>query len=118
MIIICGGSGGSGGGGGGGSMSKNGDAGQPGEVVREANLADRNERLKRVLEKTNAEYKQVTQGVNNLIKAQSALEKSGPTGPGSKNYDLNNQLTRAVDRGLDKRNILKQRYKNIRGKLT
>ena len=36
---MCGGSGGSGGrsGGGGGDMSKNGDAGQPGEVVRAAN---------------------------------------------------------------------------------
>ena len=33
---MCGGSGG----GGGGSMSKNGDAGQPGEVVREANKAN------------------------------------------------------------------------------
>ena len=42
MVDICGGSGGgkSGGGrsgGGGGDMSKNGDAGQPGEVVRAAN---------------------------------------------------------------------------------
>ena len=40
MVDICGGSGGSKGGGGGGGSSEagtNGDAGQPGEVVRQAN---------------------------------------------------------------------------------
>ncbi len=37
MLNTCGGSGGSKGGGGGGGGSTNGDAGQPGEVVRQAN---------------------------------------------------------------------------------
>lgn len=39
MLNTCGGSGGSKGGGGGGGGSTNGDAGQPGEVVRAANNA-------------------------------------------------------------------------------
>jgi hypothetical protein len=113
-------SGGGGGRGGrsGGGGSTNGDAGQPGEVVRAANVANRNDQLKRAMEKTNAEYQRVTQGMNNLAKAQKAIEKSGPTGPGTKNYELNTQLTRALNKGLDRREILKRRYKNIKSRLT
>lgn len=48
---MCGGSGGSKGGGGGGGGSTNGDAGQPGEVVRQAN---------QMREKRGAEYDRLT----------------------------------------------------------
>ena len=118
---MCGGSGGgkSGGGGGGGSSEAgtNGDAGQPGEVVRQAN----NEQLKRVLGRNMAEHRKIEQGIANIEKAQEALVRSGPTGPGSKNYDLDNRLTRALNKGMDRKEILRTRIKNIvkrRGKPT
>lgn len=103
----------SGGGGSGGRSngggSTNGDAGQPGEVARAAN----NEQLKRVLGRNMAEYRKVDQGIINIEKAQDALVKSGPTGPGSKNYELNNRLTEALMRGIGKKEVLRTRIKNI-----
>jgi hypothetical protein len=115
-------SGGSGGGGNGGQTSGGGgspaDAGQPGEVFRVAQQAKDNDQLKRVLGRNIKEYKKTEAGLSNLEKTQAAL---GPTGPGSKNHALNNQLNRAISKGLDKKQIIKKRLQNIvarRGKPT
>ena len=96
-------------GGGGSGGRTNGGGSTNGEVVRAAN----NEQLKRVLGRNMAEYRTIDQGITNIEKAQDALVKSGPTGPGSKNYELNNRLTEALMRGIGKKEVLRTRIKNI-----
>lgn len=85
---MCGGSGGSKGGGGGGGGSTNGDAGQPGEVVRQANKAPGADyarataqiaTLDAEIAKTNRAYEAATQagdrdGRKMLRKLRSSLE--------------------------------------------
>jgi hypothetical protein len=85
---MCGGSGGSKGGGGGGGGSTNGDAGQPGEVVRAANNAPGADyarataqiaTLDAEIAKTNRAYEAATQagdrdGRKMLRKLRSSLE--------------------------------------------
>ena len=64
MIICCGGSGG-----GGGDMSKNGDAGQPGEVFRaaeEAKLQARVDNMNQIVGNLNKEVNTKKQGVANM----------------------------------------------------
>jgi hypothetical protein len=112
-----GGKGGRKGGGGGGAR----DAQQPGEVFRAAQSTKTNDQLKKALGKNISQYKKLETGVSNLEKTQSEIERSGPTGPGSRNHELNNQLTRAIITGMNKKAIIRTRLKNIvarRGKPT
>lgn len=88
MLNTCGGSGGSKGGGGGGGGSTNGDAGQPGEVVRAANNAPGADYARATAQiaildaeiaKTNRAYEAATQagdrdGRKMLRKLRSSLE--------------------------------------------
>jgi hypothetical protein len=88
VLNTCGGSGGSKGGGGGGGGSTNGDAGQPGEVVRAANNAPGADYARATAQiaildaeiaKTNRAYEAATQagdrdGRKMLRKLRSSLE--------------------------------------------
>ena len=97
-------------GGGGRSGRGGGDAGQPGEVVREAN----NLRLKSVQDNLKAEYSKTMQGLRNLDNEVAKLEREGFTNRGQRNHQLYTSLLGASMNAQHKADVLKIRYKNIK----
>lgn len=110
--FMCGGSGGSKSGGGGG------DAGQPGEVVRAADIFQRKERMAKIIKENIEAIKTKSQGLKNLDKAISAIEAGGQFNYGKKDFALWNTLNSASEKGQRDIDILRIRSKNIlkRGK--
>lgn len=112
---MCGGSGGGGNGGrsGGGGGSTNGDAGQPGEVVREANKANEKARLEKIIERNIATGKARQSGLNALRAEKAKIESAGQFNYGKRDFAVWKPLNDAAIKGSQDQAKLKARTKNI-----
>ena len=110
MGATAGGGGRSGRSGGGGDITPtNGDAGQPGEVVREANKA----RIAEILNQNVAKLKAMDAGLNNMNKALADIESGGRFNYGQKDFKTWQALNTAAINASRQRSILRIRTKNI-----